>query len=65
VDVLFISKEFSWYRIIGATIVFLAGCVIIISKVKRKGEEPKALEVSQKQTSVAELVPNSERKELK
>jgi Ca2+/Na+ antiporter len=39
IDLLFISRDFRWTRVIGAALVFLAGCAIILGKVKRKGEK--------------------------
>lgn len=62
IDLLFISREFNWYRTIGAACVFIAGIVIILGKVKRKGGTQKTKE------TVPKMVPiplDSEKRELK
>ena len=54
IDLLLVSRDFKWTRIVGALCVFLGGCVIIMSKVKRKGSEDQP--VSQTVKKVTNLI---------
>ena len=58
IDLLFISRVFEWTRVIGALFVFIGGCVIITSKVKRKGG--KAEQASKKKEIHEETVVKPE-----